>query len=120
MIAGYRRSRRNVFGSQMRFVLVADGELRVIDADGEVSETVSLADARIELKRGMLEVDDGARCFYLYGSGTANRVPPALIGEALRHPVDQGIEHGGGALDAARAGRALRDVLIAHGARPTS
>jgi hypothetical protein len=117
MIAGYRRSRRNVFGAQARFVLVADGELRVIGADGSADEHVSLAGARIALKRGMLEVEAGDRRFFLYGLGGANRVPPALVDVAQRHSVDQGIAHGGGALAAAAAGRALRDVLAAHGAR---
>jgi hypothetical protein len=116
-IVGYRRSRRNIFGTQARFVLVADGELRVLGADGSADEQVALADARVELKRGMLEVAVGDRRFFLYGLGGANRVPPQLVEVAQRHPVDQGIEHDGSALASAAAGRALRDVLVAHGAR---
>jgi hypothetical protein len=115
-IVGYRRSRHNVFGTQARFVLVADGELRVLDADGAVEQQVALADARVELKRGMLEVAVGDQRFFLYGLAGANRVPPALVEVAQRHPVDQSIEHGGSALDGAAAGCALRDVLRAHGA----
>lgn len=121
-IVGYRRSRRNILGTQARLVCVDGGVLRVLDRDGHENERVDLQTAEVRLRRGLIEVSAGDRRFHLYGLADVNRVPTELVALAAREPAEQGIgvARGGlvsGPLGAASASRALLDVLTRHGAR---
>lgn len=121
-IIGYRRSRRNILGTQARLVRVDGGVLRVVDAEGREEERVDLKAAEVQLRRGLVEVSADDRRFYLYGLGGANRIPANLVTLAANEPAEQGIGVApeglvSGPRGAAAASRALIDVLSRHGAR---
>ena len=121
-LLGFRRSRRNFLGNQARLVLVEDGAARVLRFDGHQEEGFAVAEARIELRRGMLRVALTDREFFLYGISRAPipdealaRVAPGaadvVVAPAAAMPVRE-------ALDAAAASRAAHEALLALGARP--
>jgi hypothetical protein len=117
-VVGHRRSRRNIFGSQARLTVVRDGTLFVVDQGGAEQERLLLSDVQVRLTRGLVEVvaDDGNR-FHLYGFGTPNKVPAALLAQATTHPTETGVTPARGPVSAAAVSRTVHDTLVAHGAR---
>ena len=101
---------------QARFVTVADGVLTVEDEDGETVERVELASARAELKRGLVEIATGDRSFFLYGYGSPNKVPEALVRRLAAAEPDESVAPGGMPWTAMGASQDLLAALERHGA----
>lgn len=116
-VVGYRRSRRNILGTQARVITVRDGVLRVIDQHGAEQERLALSEAEVRLKRGLVEVAARGRSFFLYGLGAPNKLPEGLIEQVRAEPSETGLGPADGALGAAAVSQAVLDLLIAHGAR---
>ena len=122
-LLGYRRSRRNILGMQARLVLVESGVLRVIAVDGSEEERVTLADATVGLRRGLVRVEAEGRAFFLFGLGQLPRPGRALLEGVPADGADVVVGPSDGtllasALDAAAAGRRTLEALIDLGARP--
>jgi len=119
-IVGYRRSRRNFLGMQARMVTLRDGLLRVVDKDDVESERVTLAGAAVELRRGMVQVDDGDNAFFLFGYGATNKVPSELVELISRQEAEIALAPGQDKFnvgEAFAASRVLYDLLLQAGAR---